>query len=101
MGKIAFLAGLALAVVCAFVDLWWLPWLVGGLGVAAGFLNVTAEETRGFLIATIGLVVALTAIHAQHYNPEWLSNIVFYARVFVAHALLIVALMRFFKTARD
>jgi hypothetical protein len=101
MGKWAFLVGLVLAVVAAFVNLGWLPWLVGGLGVIAGFLNVTSTETKIFLIAATGLTVALMAIQAQHYNPAWLTDVVFYVKVFVSHALLIVAFLSVLKTAKD
>jgi hypothetical protein len=44
--------------------------------------------------------VALTAILAQHFNPEWLNQVVFYVRVFVAHVLLVVSVIWFFRTAR-
>ncbi len=101
MGKWAFIAGLVLAVVAAFVDLGWLPWAVAGLGVVVGLLNVTESETRTFLLAAAGLTIALISIQAQRYNPDWLTDIVFFAKVFVSHALLIVALMSVFETARD
>lgn len=101
MGKIAFVVGLVVALICAFVDIWWLPWVVGGLGIVVGFLNVTEGEHKGLLLCGIGLVVALSAILAQHFNPQWLNDVVFYVRVFVAHVLLVVALICFFKTAKD
>lgn len=101
LGKIAFALGLVVALICAFVDIAWLPWVVGALGIVVGFLNVGEEEKKWALLAGIGLVVALTAILAQHFNPEWLNDVLFYLRVFVAHVLLVVAVLTFFKTARD
>lgn len=100
-GKLAFAVGLVVAVICAFFENAWLPWVVGGLGIVTGFLNVTESERKGFLLCGIGLVVALTAILAQHFNPEWLNQVVFFVRVFVAHVLLVVAVICFFETARD
>ncbi len=99
--KLAFAAGLVIAVVCAFFRNDWLPWVVGGLGILVGFLNVAAEEQKRLLLCGIGLVVALTAILAQHFNPQWLNEVVFYVRVFVAHVLLVVAVIWFFQTARE
>jgi hypothetical protein len=99
--KLAFAAGLVVAIVCAFFPSDWLPWVVGGLGILVGFLNVAAKEQKGLLLCGIGLVVALTAILAQHFNPVWLSDVVFYVRVFVAHVLLVVAVTWFFRTAGD
>jgi hypothetical protein len=71
-----------------------LPWLVGGAGILAGFLN-TSRKTKTALFTLIGLVVALTAILTQPFNPAWLSHIVFFIRVFFAHALLSAAVLYF------
>lgn len=101
IGKWFFLAGLALAVVAAFVDLWWLPWLVGGLGLVVGYLNVAEAEVKQFLLAGLGLTLALFVIEHQRFNPEWLTEIVFFERVFVSHALLLVGLLAVFKVAKD
>jgi len=98
---LAFAAGLLVAVISAFVESSILPWVTGGLGIVVGLLNVTEAEQKRVLLCGIGLVVALTAILAQTFNPEWLSHVVFFVRVFVAHILLVVALIWFFKTAKD
>jgi hypothetical protein len=98
---LAFVAGLVVAVVSAFVESSILPWVTGGLGIVVGLLNVTEAEQKRVLLCGIGLVVALTAILAQDFNPDWLSQVVFFVRVFVAHVLLVVALIWFFKTAKD
>lgn len=98
---LAFAAGLIVAVICAFFTSSVLPWVVGGLGILVGLLNVTAGERKRLLLCGIGLVVALTAILAQTFNPDWLSAVVFFIRVFVAHVLLVVSLIWFFQTAKD
>ena len=35
----------------------------GGLGVIEGLLNVTVEDTRGFLLAAIALTLSATALN--------------------------------------
>lgn len=101
IGKWAFFGGLVLAVVASFVDSNILPWVVGGLGILVGLLNVTASETKSFLLAAIGLTLALFVIEHQGYNPAQLTETVFYVRVFVSHALLLVAFVQVFKIARN
>jgi hypothetical protein len=71
-----------------------LPWLVGGAGILTGLLN-TSRKTKTTLFTLIGLVVALTAILTQPFNPAWLSHMVFFVRVFFAHALLSAAVLYF------
>lgn len=98
-----FLAGLAAAVAAAFVvgqagtfggDLLHaaLPWLVGGLGIAVGALNLRDDDSHRLLLASTGLVVGLSAILLQNFNPQWLNDVVYFARVFIAHILLVVGL---------
>lgn len=98
---LAFAAGLVVALICAFFTSSVLPWVVGGLGILVGLLNVTEGEQKRLLLCGIGLVVALTAILAQTFNPDWLNHVVFFVRVFVAHVLLVVSLIWFFKTAKS
>ncbi len=100
IGLLAFIAGVVLAVIAAVVDtttFWWLPWLVGGVGIVFGYL---VRDGSGALLALLGLTGALFVIQQQPYNPHWLTEIVFYARVFVSHALLLVGLLAVLKIAR-
>ena len=89
--RILFLIGLVASALALFVEP--LPdvhlviavWLVlGGLGIVTGIVAWKAA-TRGIVVLTIVLVVSLSAILLQPYNPHWLQNIVFWIRVFVAH----------------
>lgn len=102
LGKWLFIAGLVVAAIVAlFVRGMVLPWLVAGLGLAVGLLNVKAGEARSFLIAGTALTVALMSIQVQSYNPEWLTYLVLYEKVFITHAVLVVAVLAFFRTAKD
>ena len=102
VGKWAFIAGLVLAVIVGlFIQGNIAPWLVAGLGLIVGFLNVQASEARTFLLAGTALTVALISIQVQPYNPIWLTNVVLYVKVFITHALLVVGVMTFIKVAKD
>jgi hypothetical protein len=102
LGKWVFIAGLVVAAIVALTVRGMLfPWLVAGLGIAVGLLNVKAAETRSFLIAGTALAVALMSIQVQPYNPDWLTYLVLYEKVFITHALLVVAVLAFFRTAKD
>lgn len=101
LGKLAFSIGLVLAVICGFVHLPWLPWVVGLLGLVVGYLNVGEGETRTFLLGAAGLVLALWCILQQDGNPDILNAIIVCVKRFVAHALLVVALLTVYRTARN
>ena len=103
LGKLAFSVGLVLAIICGFLgaDLWWLPWVVGLLGLIVGYLNVGAAETKTFLLGAIGLVLALYCISKQLDNPALLTAILLCVKRFVAHVLLVVAFLTVYKTAKD
>src|ERR1044072_990680 len=88
MARLLFIVGVVVALA---VSLWArggiFPWILGAFGIVVGIL-FWKERTAGVLIATIALVVALSAILQQPLNPEWLSHLVFFVRLFVAHVAL-------------
>ena len=45
---------------------------------------------RGILVLSIVLVVSLSAIREQPFNPLWLVDLPFFIRVYVAHVGLAV-----------
>ncbi|MFA5165650.1 MAG: hypothetical protein WC481_08850 [Candidatus Omnitrophota bacterium] len=68
IGQIAFLGGLAIAVIvgllASFVPAGIMPILMAVLfvlGIAVGFLNVSDKEVNSFLLATVALLLAATA----------------------------------------
>ena len=105
MGHYAFILGIILAIVSAFV-----PqlrgelsiWLMVGLGIIVGLLNITAKEVSVFLIATMALIMASSA-SALSLAVIWtgltviLGNII----VFVAPAAIIVALKAIYALAEE
>lgn len=94
LAKVLLLIGLLLALLfgslrAAGSTAWPIPWLlVGGLGIACGVFDFLPREAPVVLLGLVGLVVALSAILLQDFNPGWLNAIVFYVRVFFAHFLL-------------
>lgn len=69
IGKWAFIVGVVLAIIMGIgvglSQAWgsnaWLILLLVVLGLVVGFVNITAKEVQGFLIAAIALLAANTA----------------------------------------
>ncbi len=102
LGKYAFILGLILAVLAAFLSgMPWIVWLLVILGLIVGFLNVTAGETKGFLLAAIGLLLSATAVQALPYAGPLLTRILANIVLFIAPAILVVSLRSLFEIAKD
>ena len=64
IGKWAFIFGLVIAVLAGlFFQPAWAVWVLAILGVIVGLINVSAEETRGFLLASIALTLSASALN--------------------------------------
>jgi len=101
IGKWAFIIGLVLAVLAGiFFQPGWAIWVLAILGVIVGLLNVTAEETRGFLLASIALTLSATALNTLPVIGTVLSYVLPFVVAFVAGGMIVVALKELFKTAR-
>jgi ATP synthase protein I len=102
IGKYAFIIGLVLAVVAALLlQASWVMWVLAVLGLVVGFLNVSKEETRSFLLAAIGLILAATSVQVLPLVGDLLTRIMSNLVVFIAPAVLVVALKSLFETAKD
>lgn len=102
IGRWAFLAGLVIAVLAGLgFEQTWFAWVLAALGLVVGFLNVTGEETQGFLLAAIGLMLSATAIRSLPYVGDILTRMVTNLVVFLAPAVLVVALKALFQTAKE
>ncbi len=101
IGKYAFIAGIVLAAVAGFIEQPWVWWVLAVLGLVVGFLNVTADETRGFLLAAIGLILSASSIQQLPFIGELLTTILGNVVVFIGPALLLVALKSLFEVAKD
>lgn len=101
VGKWTFIIGLVLAGVAGlFLQAVWVVWVLAILGVIVGLLNVTQEETQGFLLAAIAFALSATALNTVPYVGGVVANILGYVAAFVAGAMIVVALKALFETAR-
>ena len=101
IGKWAFIIGLVVSVLAGlFFQPGWAIWVLAILGVIVGFLNITAEETRGFLLASIALTLSATALNSIPIVGTAFSYILPFVVAFVSGAMIVVALKELFQTAR-
>lgn len=102
VGKWAFIGGIVLAVVAAFVtQTAWIYWVLAVLGLVVGFLNVTAEETKGFLLSAVALILSASAVQGIPLVGEMVTRVMGNLVAFMSAAVLVVALKSLFETARD
>jgi hypothetical protein len=102
IGKWAFIAGLVIAVLAGlFYQPDWAIWVLAVLGVIVGVINVAAEDTRGFLLAAIGLTLSATALNATPIVGTAFSYVLPFVVAFVAGATIVVSLRELFQTARS
>ncbi len=102
VGKWAFIGGIVLAVVAAFVSqTTWIYWVLAVLGLVVGFLNVTSEETKGFLLSAVALILSASAVQGIPLVGEMVTSIMGNLVAFMSAAVLVVALKSLFETAKD
>ena len=98
IGKWAFIIGLVIAGL--FFQPGWAIWVLAIPGVIVGLLNVTAEETRGFLLASIALTLSASALNTLPILGTALSYVLPFVAAFVSGSMIVVALKELFQTAR-
>jgi len=102
VGKWAFIIGLVLAGIAGLLfQAGWVVWVLAILGVIVGLLNVTQEQTQGFLLAAIAFALSATALNTVPYVGGVAANILGYVAAFVAGAMIVVALKALFETAQQ
>ena len=101
-GRWAFIAGLIVAVLAGLLfQPEWAIWVLAILGVIVGLLNITAEDTRGFLLAAIALTLSATALNTIPGVGTAFSYVLPMVVAFVAGATIVVAFKELFQTARS
>ena len=101
IGKYAFLGGVAIAVAMAFVAVPSGHMILAVLGLVVGFMNITDDESQGFLIAAIALMLTATSIGALPEVGALLSGISSDLAAFVAPAALVVAMKSLLDKSKD
>lgn len=102
LGGIAVIIGLILSVVGAFADMpEWFTWVLVLAGILTGIFNVSDAESRRFLLAAIGLIVAADAVDSIPMVGEHVTTVMNNLVVFLSPAVLLVALKSLFATVKD
>jgi hypothetical protein len=74
--------------------------LLAVIGIIVGLLNITAAETKEFLIASIALIVAAGSMKLLPLIGPAVGNILDYFIALVAPAAVIVAIIAVWKLAK-
>ena len=101
IGKIAFLVGLILAVVSAFISIPHVALVLLILGLVIGFLNVTEGEHTGFLVAGIALLLSVSSASGLPEIGDDITRVLMHLTALVAPAMLVVALKSLVSSAAD
>jgi ATP synthase protein I len=102
MGKWAFIVGFVICVVAGLlIAESWMYWVLAVLGLIVGFMNITGEETKTFLLAAIGLMLSATSVMAIPVVGVAVTAIVSNIVAFIAAAVLVVSLKALFEVAKD
>jgi len=79
----------------------WFTWVLVIAGLLTGFFNVSDAESRRFLLAAIGLIVAADAVDSIPMLGEKVTLVMNNLVVFLSPAVLLVALKSLFSTVKD
>lgn len=101
VGKYAFIVGILVALIAGVFVVPWAPAALAVLGVVVGLLNISAEDTRGFLLAAIGLMMSATALDVMPAVGEALAPFIRNLVVFIGAAVFVVAIKTLLEVARD
>ncbi len=102
-GSYAFLIGIVLAIIAAFVAVPMLALVLAILGLIVGLLNVSDKETMPFLVAAIALGMGSAALAPFSTFPLMDKIVMVFQNiaVFVAPAAFIVAIKAIWTMAKD
>ena len=102
IGRWAFIIGFVICVVAGLVIAEpWMYWVLAVLGIIVGFMNITAVETRTFLLAAIGLMLSASSVLTLPLIGVAVTKVVANLVVFIAAAVLVVSLKSLFEVAKD
>jgi len=102
LGRVLFVIGIIASAAAGLgLDWHWIPWTLVILGAIVGILNITATETRTFLMAGIALTLSATAFRSIPAVGEVVTQVVSNILLFVSGALFVVAMKALFDTGKD
>jgi hypothetical protein len=102
IGRWAFIAGIVVAVLAGLfvVGVSWVTWVLAILGLVVGFLNVSTAEPQRFLLAAVALTLSASAVLSLPVVGFVLTNILANVLIFIAAAMLVVAIRALLETAK-
>ena len=109
IGKWAFLIGIVIAIIVAFLPFMTqyaetILLILFVLGILVGFLNITEKDTVKFLVATVALLVvgaaSLSAIATLGIVVDYVQNILGNFVSFVGAAVLVVSIKAIIETSQ-
>ncbi len=110
IGHLAFLIGMVLAILAAFIEVPKIITLLFLLGIIVGFLNITEKESTHFLVAMMALLIASSAVLQVDTatsidimaidGPRMAQDILYNLISFISAAAFVVALKQVFIMAR-
>lgn len=101
VGKYAFLGGLVIALLIVFVEIPQAGVILAVLGLVVGFMNVSGDETQGFLLASIGLMMSASAVGSLPLVGGYVTAAAANFIVFISPAVLVVAAKSLLSSAKD
>lgn len=102
MGKWAFIIGFVICVVAGLLLVQpWMFWVLAVLGLIVGFMNITGEETKTFLLAAIGLMLSASSVMSIPVIGIAVTDVVANIVAFISAAVLVVATKTLFEVAKD
>lgn len=109
VGRIAFVIGLFLAIIIALFSATavpqWAVFVIAGLGLLVGLLNISDDEVNSFLVATIAFLLSFQALSTiiRDLAFGWTAVPIFFGllTVFIAPAAAIVAIKAVFVYTRS
>ena len=112
VGKASFIVGLLIVAGSLGFEQAWFGWVLAALGLIVGFLNISDKEYQAFLnisdkeyqaflLAAIALIVAAHAVGAIPFIGEVVTRVIANLVLFLAGAILVVAVKSLFAVARD
>jgi len=102
IGRWAFIAGVVVAVLAGLfvVGVSWVTWILAILGLVVGFLNVSTTDPQRFLLAAVALTLSASAVLSLPVVGFVLTNILANVLIFIAAAMLVVAIRTLLETAK-
>lgn len=102
VGKGSLVVGLVIAVIGGVgLAQAWFGWVLAVLGVIVGLLNVSDDESQSFLIASIALIAAASALGAIPFIGGIADEIIANLVLLLGGAVLVVSLKGLFAVTKD